>query len=148
MQTGQPDKLSQYYYDAYAIYRRYCTNQYFIVAPEIFYEIPGTYRQHFMANSSYTKVLQDIHECVLARTNPSCISPLNAFSRQHACVLLPYHPGQLPYPARAEMLTLSYRRSDLHGRRQHAAALACAVLVGLHSWKSSKKEALRRTVLL
>ena len=71
-QTGQPDKLSQYYYDAYAIYRKYCPTQYFIVAPEIFYEIPGTYRQHFMANSSYTKVLQDIHECVLGLVPPVC----------------------------------------------------------------------------
>ena len=68
MQTGNPDLLSKYYYDAYKIYRQYCKDQYFIVAPEIFYEIPGTYRQQFMANSSYTKVLQDIHECVLAVT--------------------------------------------------------------------------------
>ncbi len=74
LQTGQPDKLSQYYYDAYPIYRKYCPTQYFIVAPEIFYEIPGTYRQHFMDNSSYTKVLQDIHECVPG--NPNCMPAL------------------------------------------------------------------------
>jgi hypothetical protein len=55
----------QWYYQFYPIFRQHCPDQWFIIAPQIFYEIPGTFWQQFMANSSYTKVLQDIHECAL-----------------------------------------------------------------------------------
>ena len=62
-QTLNATYLMDWYYDFYPIFRQYCPNQWFIIAPQIFYEIPGTFWQQFMANSSFTKVLQDIHEC-------------------------------------------------------------------------------------
>ena len=76
--------LQKYHYALYPIYRKYCPDQWFVVAPQIFYEIPGTFWQHFMANSSYTKVLQDIHECVSPCSGHStirlCSSCLELFS--------------------------------------------------------------------
>ena len=56
--------LQAYYKAAYAAVRRYSPHGWVVIAPRV-YEQDGSEWQHFMTGSKYTRVLQDLHECVL-----------------------------------------------------------------------------------
>ena len=91
LQTQNVPKLQKYYEDAYPIFRNHCKDQFFVYSGEVYYEIPGTQRQQWFANSSYTKVLQDIHECGPMMPAPALGCMTAGLHRISPCLLLSIH---------------------------------------------------------
>ncbi len=56
--------LQAYYKAAYAAVRKHSANCWVAIAPRV-WEQDGSEWRHFMAGAPYTRVLQDLHQCVV-----------------------------------------------------------------------------------